>query len=141
MLEITLSPSRILTILLAISHGLTVAIVALLDVPLSARLLGGAVVVVAGAYSIRRDARLLGAQSVREIRAKSDGHVELGLSNGSRATGRWAQGSFVTPVLTVALIRLDSNRKLRRIAILPDMLAADSFRELRIYLKWKATPE
>lgn len=57
--------------------------------------------------------------------------------NGTVHAVRILPSSFVTPYLTIVLFKTPNAWFARSIVIFPDMLAADLFRDLRIWLKWR----
>jgi len=70
----------------------------------------------------------------REI-ALSEGEVEVTDPAGKRLDGRLRKGCFVSPWLTTIRWRPSGTRFDRTILVLPDMLAEESFRELRVWLR------
>jgi hypothetical protein len=61
-------------------------------------------------------------------------------ARGRQHSGALRPGSFVAPWLTILRWRPHGARFDRTVLILPDMLGAESFRELRVLLKWGQIP-
>jgi toxin CptA len=64
----------------------------------------------------------------------------------SRADDDWrdaalTQGGYVSSWLTVIPLRIDGESRPRHLALLPDMLDADSYRRLRVFLRWGLRPD
>ena len=61
--------------------------------------------------------------------------VRLTERTGRRIEGIVQADSYVGALLTTLVVRPDGKRRLRTVAILPDMLPADDFRRLRLLLR------
>lgn len=88
----------------------------------------------AGAMASFAAARLEGR---RTLVVKHDGRVEVGDADGWRE-GRLRPGSFVAPWLVIVRWRPDGVRLDRTVLVLPGMVAGETFRALRVVLKWGA---
>lgn len=64
----------------------------------------------------------------------SDGHWTL-FENGGEMAVTLAEAAFIQPWLVILPLRVDTQRRVRRIAIFPDMLPAREFRRLRVRLR------
>ena len=64
-----------------------------------------------------------------------DRRITLTEASGARIEGIVQADSYVGAALTTVVVRLPERRRLRAIAILPDMLPADDFRRLRVLLR------
>lgn len=70
------------------------------------------------------------------VKLKLEGEVlELTLRNKQQRTEQILPSSFVSPFLTILNLRGDSYWP-RSVIILPDCMDSDSFRQLRVGLKW-----
>lgn len=56
--------------------------------------------------------------------------------NGKQVTGKVMPDSLVTPLLTVLNVLPQDTHWTRSVVILPDSMDAESFRLLRVCLKW-----
>ena len=45
--------------------------------------------------------------------------------------------TYVTAFLTVVNLRVAQGRRIRSVVILPDCMAADDYRRLRVWLRWR----
>jgi toxin CptA len=132
--RVEFSPSYRLAVLLAVVHG--AALLALLAVlPVWAGALAGALLLANLAYYLLRDALIRLGISCTGLVADGEG-VVMSLRNGDRVPCVIDKDSVVTPMLTVLNLRLRGQRGARSILILPDSLDAESFRELRVWLRW-----
>ena len=62
--------------------------------------------------------------------------IELILRSGKHLPGRISLDSFVTPYLVILNVILTEQRGSRSLLIMPDAMEKESFRRLRIALKW-----
>jgi hypothetical protein len=69
------------------------------------------------------------------VELDADRAVRLTERTGRRIEGMVQPDSYVGALLTTLVVRPDGKRRLRTIAILPDMLPADDFRRLRLLLR------
>ena len=60
----------------------------------------------------------------------------LVLRSGRHLSGRLSADSLVTPSLVILNVALKEQRKTRSLLIMPDTMGAESFRHLRVALKW-----
>jgi toxin CptA len=133
--EIRLQRSRCLLMAVTLSH--LVALVIALAMPLAPWLRIGLAVLIAAsmAYAIRHHILRNSRYAVTGLKPTRDG-----LSIETRDDG-WIlcdilDSSFVTPWLTVLHLKLAQRRLPVHVVLLPDMLGADEFRRLRVWLKW-----
>lgn len=73
---------------------------------------------------------------VRRIALGRDGGIEVEIDGRWRA-GVVRDGSFVAPFLTIVRWRPAGARFDRSIVIVPDMIAREEFRALRVLLRWR----
>jgi len=125
----TLAPSPRATVFIVFAGGATVALVVFLSLVPLLRLAAIAWVgatCLAACRSVaarRRDLVLRGAA------------IDLRDEGGEWRTGQLRDGSFVAPWLTIVRWRAAGERFDRTVAILPDMIDAARFRELRVLLR------
>lgn len=86
-------------------------------------------------YGILIDANLDLRHSCVAFRLEGEG-VVLALRNGDHLTGRLCDDSVVTPYLVILNVVLDKRNRRRSLVILPDVMGRESFRHLRIALRW-----
>lgn len=86
-------------------------------------------------YYLRRDARRSSSTSCVAFRLEET-HMVLITRNGQEVTGRLLRDSVVMPFMTLLRILPDGARFARSVVIFPDALAPESFRQLRVLLRW-----
>lgn len=126
-LRIVLRPSRYLLALLIAVHGLA-GVALWLSVPQYwLRLPGAAVLLASLIFFARRQSRHDG------LEVDAGGVWRVGVK------AAWQEAvlreAFVTPLLTVLRLQLNRGEQVT-LTLLPDSLARDDFRRLRIILKW-----
>jgi toxin CptA len=128
-------PSRYLAALLIIAHSTTLAALILLPLPLWTIASLAMLILFSMAYHVWRDAWLAAPSSAVALKLE-DEHAVLTTRAGGQVEGTLLADSFVTPWLTVLNVLPQDARIARSIVILPDTLDAESFRQLRVWLKW-----
>jgi len=83
----------------------------------------------------RRGQRDEPSRAIIGVELDADRTVRLTERTGRRIEGMVQPDSYVGALLTTLVVRPDGKRRLRTIAILPDMLPADDFRRLRLLLR------
>src|ERR1700694_5234464 len=134
-LHISLGHSRSASALICVTCLATCALVAWLP---GAGALRGALVVGIGAYAIltmRHWATRSASRAIIGIELDADRAVRLTERTGHCIEGVVQPDSYVGALLTTLVVRPDGKRRLRTIAILPDMLPTDDFRRLRLLLR------
>lgn len=135
-LNVTLQPSRAFTIILLVAHAASGIVLAILPLPIWLKLVGIAVIVIAGWHYVRRYGLLNSRSAVRELRLLSEGKLDI-LRNEWQSAQLIGE-QFIHPKLTIVRCRTESSRRPIAIVILPDMLDAETFRTFRVRLKWRA---
>jgi hypothetical protein len=134
-LRLSLGPSRMASALICVTCLATCALVAWLP---GAAALRGVLVIGIGAYAIltmRHWATRSASRAIIGIELDADRAVRLVERAGRHIEGIVQPDSYVGALLTTLVVRPDGKRRLRTIAILPDMLPADDFRRLRLLLR------
>lgn len=132
-----LGRSVYLAVMLVLAHGAVLVLLPLLELPLWSRLALAVTVAFSLAYFLWRDAWLAAPDSCTELVVSKEG-IMLTLRNGVQLRGRISASSLVTPYLTVLNLSLSQRRGMHSVLILPDSMAKDAFRQLRVWLKWGA---
>lgn len=134
--QFNLQPSIYFTIALVASHGAALAVLApLAFLPLWARTLLALLVLVSLLYHVWHDAWLLALSSNKTLLLDGD-MILLVARNGDQVTARVLADSLVTPFITVLNVLPQGSYLARSVIILPDSLDAESFRQLRVWLRW-----
>jgi hypothetical protein len=77
--------------------------------------------------------------SVREITLRPDGGAAWRAGDGTWHSARTVSGGVLAPWLMVIGLN-ETGGSLRTLLVLPDALASESLRELRVWLKWRPQP-
>ena len=134
-LRLSLGPSRLASALICVTCLATCALVAWLP---GAAALRGALVIAIGAYAIltmRHSATRSASRAIIGIELDADRAVRLIERTGRHIEGIVQPDSYVGAWLTTLVVRPDGKRRLRTLAVLPDMLPAEDFRRLRLLLR------
>jgi toxin CptA len=128
-IEVTVRPSLNLRLGLAGLHALAIASLCMADLPPSWQIAGSLLLALSLIYYIRPHTPL-------SVKAGLDGNLELKLH------GRWQQvevlpQKIVLPALTVVRYRPPHRSRTQSLVITSDSLAADDFRRLRVWLRWR----
>lgn len=129
--------SNFLMLSLVLVHAVAIVTCFILPLPLIAQALLFVILVASAAYYVNRDARLRSGRSCVMLRLEDD-RIELGYLNGEISSGMLQSGSVVTPYLVVLSIRAQGRYFNRNVLVMPDSMDAESFRRLRVALKWQA---
>jgi toxin CptA len=132
----TLGPSRRLALSFILLCSASLAALWTLPLPkLWGLLLTVAVLWWAG-YHLLLDANLRLQHSCVAFRLEEKEEIVLVLRNGRHLPCKVSRDSLVTPWLVILNVALSERRGWRSVVILPDAMAADSLRRLRVVLKW-----
>lgn len=133
--QFVLRPSRLLAFLLSVTHIAALVALLPLTLPLWAKLALASMVLFSLHYHVRHHARLASPASAAML-VLGNAHVSLALRDGNKLEGTISGDSLVTPWLTVLNFLPQDSRFAHSVVILPDSLDAESFRQLRVWLKW-----
>lgn len=133
--QFKLNPSRYLAAALVAAHGATLALLVPLALPGWAKMALSIVILFSLAYHLRHDALLSSKSAVAALKLEKE-QVVLTLRGGDQLVGQVLRDSLVTPFIAVLNVRSQGARLARSVIILPDSLDAESFRQLRVWLKW-----
>ena len=135
--QFKLRPSRCLAFLLAIAHMIALAILVPLEASAWLKLILGLAVLYSALHSLRRDAWIFASPSSTVLTLENEGVVRL-VRNGKMLEGRVLPDSAVLSYLVVLNIAPKDGYLTQSVIILPDSLDTESFRQLRVQLKWGA---
>lgn len=130
-----LRPSYLLATGLLAAHFVVIASLLIQGFPLWVRATTAVLLSLNCVYVIWRVALLRAPQSCVAL-GLDGGSVELELRNGQVISAELVFDSVVTPWLTVLTLVQKGKVVPRRLLILPDSLSAESFRVLRVELRW-----
>ena len=134
-----LRPSNYLTLTILFAH--VTVMVALLFVPFPGAALVLLLIVLAWsmAYYVLRDARLLLNSACVALRLE-DERIALIDHKGEEVAGALLRSSMVMQHLVVLNIAVQGRRWERNVVFMSDSMDAESFRRLRVALKWRMKP-
>ena len=138
--QFKLLPSHYLAAMLIAVHGITFAALFPLALPIWAKAALAPLMLFSLAYHLRRDAWLSAPSASVELVLEGD-RIVLTTRGGEQLAGQMLSDSLVTPFLTVLNVLPQGARLARSVVILPDSLDAESFRQLRVCLKWGSNPK
>lgn len=133
--QFTLQPSRYLAAMLITAHGATLVALLPLALPGWAKAALASLMLLSLMHHLRRDAWLSTPSAGVALMLECD-RVVLTTRGGEQLTGQILHDSLVTPFITVLNILPQGAHLARSVVILPDSLDAESFRQLRVWLKW-----
>ena len=133
-LRLELGPSRALAVWLTAAHLTPVLLLPALQFSSWLNLLLVSIVLYSLHDSWRRQVRRSHPDAVRRIIWKDAQHCQLTLTSGRRLDVGLARQAFILPWLVVLHFKTPQ-RRFRYLPVLPDMLAEDVFRRLRVRLR------
>jgi len=119
------------------AHLLAAAALWLTPLPAALPLAGSLALSVHLLWVLRRQAWRSAAASLVELELRADCSVSARSRGGIWRAYRVAGSSFVSPLLTVVNLRLEGARWGRAVLITADSLDPESFRRLRVWLRWR----
>lgn len=106
-----------------------------LPLDMSVYLVLGLIIWALCAYLLFRDARLMLANSCVAFRLEVEDRISLILRDGRHQEGKLMVGGIILPFVVLINIRLEQGGH-RSLVLLNDSMDADSFRHLRVLLRW-----
>jgi hypothetical protein len=134
--RVALAPSRMGVAALVAMASATLALIAVTPGPAALRILAATWIACAALHAVHGVALLRGRRGVRVLHLTREGEIEVRDATGVWRSGTVRAGSFVAPWLTVIRWRGARERFDRSIVVVPDMLAEEDFRRLRVCLRW-----
>ena len=132
-LNLTLLASRRLAIMLLVAHAGAIAMLAAISAPLWIRALLFLLIAWSAWHSLQK---IHGSLRIIRLILKADGRLEYLRLSGESGEATVHPNSTVMPQLTVLLLRLEKGSE--PLIVLPDSLNAEDFRQLRLWLRWRA---
>ncbi|MBI5436855.1 MAG: hypothetical protein HY937_07100 [Nitrosomonadales bacterium] len=133
--QFKLQPSRYLAAMLITAHGTTFAALFPLALPGWTKAALASLTLLSLMHHLRHDAWLSAPSAGVALTLEGD-RVVLTTCGGEQLTGQMLRDSLVTPFITVLNVLPQGAHLARSVVILPDSLDAESFRQLRVWLKW-----
>lgn len=138
-LRLELHRSWWLAALLLLMHSGALLIVVLVPLPLWAKGLLGTIVIASATTSLNTHALRRGKHAMVCVIWDGTQQWTLRTAAGEEFTARLLPGSYVAASLVILNFALKGRWRRRSVVILPDALDANSFRQLRVYLRTRFT--
>ncbi len=135
-LHVSLRASRLLALLLGGACVSFVVMVWLLPLPVWGKGLCILAMIYAAVYALNNYAWLRASQSITALEVGSKGEFRCFARAHDWRDAEVKGSSFVTPWLTVLNLRLPGRRLARHVVMLPDAVESDTYRRLRVWLRW-----
>jgi toxin CptA len=135
--RVPISPSVRLALVLCAIHGAAAALLWLVPLPLPGKAVATAAVAVSLVYLLARDAALHAAHAIVGLEIGDGGRLSYWTRSGRRVECEVLDSSYVSPHLTIVLLRESGRARTRRVILLPDSMDPRDFRTLRVWLRWK----
>jgi hypothetical protein len=130
-LQFDIGPSRSMLAWLLLLHAAALLVVTLLPVPVAASITLAVAVLFSLAWHWRLRVSQRYPHAVRGLRWEADGDCILKLASGEQLTTQLAANAFVMPWLVILYFQ----GRPRHLVLLPDMLTAQVYRQLRVRLR------
>jgi toxin CptA len=137
MLRLGFKPSRQLTTYLVLGHFIAATCALSVSLLPWLKLLLLSLLLMSLLYSLRNQVWRTWPFSIVALQFEHDGTVFMQYRNGKLLEAQVLGSSFVAPYLTIILLKTNQAWFARSVVVLPDMLAPDLFRSLRVWLKWR----
>jgi hypothetical protein len=130
-----LRPSRYLALALIVAHGAAYTALLPLTLPVWAKAALAPILLCSLIFHLRREAWLSAPDSCIAMKLEGD-QVTLTTRIGAEWAGTVSSNTLVTPFLTVLNVMPQGARFSRSVIIMQGSLDRESFRQLRVSLKW-----
>jgi toxin CptA len=134
--DMRLRRSMRLACALAAMHVTAAAVLLATPWPWWLSVMGTAILLVHGAWVIRRHALLLASASIICVRLRNEDECELQTRAGGQVRGQVDPSSFVLPWLIVLRVAGPGRWRRRSVVLLADAVHAQELRRLRVRLRW-----
>lgn len=116
-------------------HGTAMMSLMLLSLPIAAQMTLAFILMASMFYHLWRYAWLAAPSSNVTLLLEGE-RIVLVSRRGEQIPGKVMPDSLITPFITVLNILPQNSRWVNSVVILPDSMDAESFRQLRVSLKW-----
>lgn len=130
-----LRPSQYLAGVLIAALNAAVVLLLSMSLPWWAKLAAIAALLISAVYYLRHDAYLSMQSSNVRLQMEA-GQVTITRRNGHSWSGLVLHDSFIMPQMVILNVLPEGAYFSRSVIILPDSLDKDSFRQLRVLMKW-----
>lgn len=136
-LAIQRKPSYWLAAILSLAHLAAAVVLWTLMLSLNIKLIITVALIISLIYYLRQDALLTANRAVIAFELSNEMQCTLTTRSGESIVCSILSSTFVAPYLTVLNLKTAEKLFMLSVAILPDSIDAEEFRQLRIWLKWK----
>jgi toxin CptA len=135
--NVAISPSVRLAVALCVAHLAAAGLLWLVPVPVLAK--GALTLAVAFSlvYFLARDAALHAPKAIVALELKGGG-IAFRTRDGNWVESELQESSYVSPEVTIVVLRPRGEGRTRRAIILSDSVNARDFRRLRMWMRWKS---
>ena len=133
--QFNFQPSRYLVLALAVMHGVAWVSLLLLALPAWADAALFGLLAVNLLHHVSHKSWLTARPAGIAMQLDED-KVIVTERNGRQVAGKVLPDSIIAPLLTIVNFLPQGSRSVRSVVILPDSLDTDSFRQLRVGLRW-----
>lgn len=116
-------------------HGIAITSLAFVPIPQIAFYLMLVVMLWSLLYFVLRDARLTLEDSIVAI-SLGDDRIILFNRDGDEQVGKLLRSSLIMPQIVILNITLPNHFWKKNVVLMPDSMDAESFRQLRVVMKW-----
>lgn len=134
---IAVSPSVRLAVALCAAHLVAAGLLWLVPIPALGKGVVTLVIAFSLIYFLARDAALHAANAIVALELKDGGGISFRTRDGTWVDSELSDSSYVSPALTIVVLRPRQRGRTRRAIILPDSVDARDFRRLRMWMRWK----
>jgi toxin CptA len=135
--RLRLRPSRRLAVLLLALHFAALAALAALTFALWIRIVLAVALMAGLVRALRRSALLRSGDAVVELSCGEDGRLGCAQRDGARFDAEVLPQTAVYAAAVLLRAKPAGARRARSVVVLPDSLAAEDFRRLRVWLRWR----
>ena len=142
MVKIYLNRSYLLAGILALIHLGAIIIIGLpsLNIPVWLKAILSIILIGSAVFYIRRDALRLATDSIVMLDIADNMNCTAQTKLGNAIECKITGTSCVFPFLTILNLKTDNSRFLKHVVIMQDSIEKNSFRQLRVWLRWKPFP-
>jgi toxin CptA len=135
----TINASRLLAIFILLGHSVAIGALMFVPIPKLALYFLEIVLILSAIYYWLRDAKLILPGSWIALRLE-DECIVLFSRNGNEFIGKLLESSFITPHLVILQVALPDYRLKQNVVLMADSMEEESFRKLRVAVKWGVLP-
>lgn len=136
MLRLTLKPSRFIAAVLVAAHATAALTLLPLDLAVWAKSLLALCIAGSLCHALWRHAWLRSAASVTAIEVHEGGGAEVEMRGGEHHEARVLGTTYVSAAMCVVNLRIAGRLFAKHAVVVPDNADAESFRQLRVWLRW-----